>query len=67
MKDYTVTLRDTTGKTCVVHIGGDAIVYQMEHGASESDAVEGIEQNAFANAIQRGEIGEDCWVESYNR
>lgn len=68
MKDYSVTLRDSTGKTFEVGINADTIMSAIRRGDSESKsiAVYEVEQNAFANAIHNGDIGEDCWIESYN-
>jgi hypothetical protein len=63
-KDYALILKDSTGKTYAVSINGECINEQIRIGASESQAVEGVEQNACANAIYRGDIGADCWVES---
>jgi hypothetical protein len=63
-KDYALILKDSTGKTCAVSINGECINEQIRSGAAEYEAVEGVEQNACANAIYRGEIGADCWVES---
>ena len=66
MKDYSVTLCDSTGKTFEVSINAECIAEQIRAGATESTAVYEVEQNAFANAIHNGDIGEDCWVEAYN-
>ena len=66
MKDYSVTLRDINGKECVVSIGADCINDLVRAGWSLEQATEGVEQNAFANAIHHGEIDENCWIESYN-
>lgn len=65
-RDYSVTLQDSTGKTFAVSIDGATIDNEIRHGASESDAVESVEQNAFAAAIERGNIGADCWIVSIN-
>jgi hypothetical protein len=63
-KDYALILKDSTGKTYAVGINCECINEQIRAGASESEAVEGVEQNACANAIYRGDIGADCWIES---
>lgn len=63
-KDYALTLRDSTGKTCKVYINGECINEQLRTGASETEAVEGVESNVFHNAIYRGEIGPDAWLEA---
>ena len=62
-KDYALILKDSTGKTCSVSINGECINEQIRAGAAEYEAVEGVEQNSCANAIYRGEIGADCWVD----
>jgi hypothetical protein len=61
--DYALILRDNTGKTCSVSIHADCINEQIRAGASESEAVGNVENNNVANAIYRGEIGADCWVD----
>ena len=66
-QDYTITLRDSTGKTYTVGINGDCINEQIREGVSEEQAVENVEGNAFHNAIYKGRIGADCWVDSINR
>jgi hypothetical protein len=66
-RDYTITLRDSTGKIYELFINGECINEQIRTGASETEAVEGVEGNAFHNAIYRGDIGADAWAESINR
>ena len=66
-RDYSLTLRDSTMKTCKVFINGDCINEQILHGVSEEEAVEMVESNAFWNAIGSGEIGADAWVDSINK
>lgn len=63
-KDYALHMKDSTGKTCTLYINGACIDDQIRAGASESEAVEGVESNAFHNAIYRGDIGADAWLES---
>ena len=65
--DYSITLQDSAGKTLEVAIDGASIDNEISNGATEAQAVEGAEQNAFANAIYNGNIGADCWVVSINR
>jgi len=62
MKDYEVNLIDSTGKTARVYINSDSIKEAIKSGISEAIATEQVEQNAFQNAIARGDIGEDCWL-----
>lgn len=66
-RDYSITLQDSTGKTLTVGVDGASIDAEIRHGASESAAVECVEQNAFAIAIERGNIAADCWIVSINR
>jgi hypothetical protein len=66
-KDYSITLRDSTGKTHTVGINGDCINEQIREGVSENVAVGDVEDNKVANAIYNGEIGADCWIESIER
>lgn len=68
MKDYSVTIRSTNGSACVVFITAACINDLIRAGWSLEQATEAVEQNAFSNAINRGEIkDDDCWIESYNR
>ena len=60
--DYAVTLEDRTGRRVPVYINADSITELMATGLSEDRAAEEVEQNAFQNAIARGEISEDCWI-----
>jgi hypothetical protein len=60
MKDYEVNLIDSTGKTARVYINSDSIKEAIKSGISEAIATEQVEQNAFQNAIARGDIGEDA-------
>ena len=63
-EDYAIILRDSTGKTCRLPINGDCINEQILKGVSEAEAVEGVESNAFHNAIHRGDIGADAWLDA---
>lgn len=67
VKDYSIILRDSTMKTCELHINGDCINEQILKGVSEEEAVETVESNAFFNAIGSGDIGADAWIDSINR
>jgi|688.fasta_scaffold675659_3 hypothetical protein len=66
-RDYSLTLRDSTMKTCEVFINGDCINEQILKGVSEEQAVEMVESNAFFNAIGSGDIGADAWIDSINQ
>lgn len=66
-RDYSITLQDSTGKTLEVAINGASIDNEISNGATQVEAVEGVEQTAFANAIDNGSIGADCWIVSINR
>lgn len=67
MKDYTITMKDSTGRTCVLHINGDEVQDAIKGGYSEAQARCASEDNQFANAIYRGEIGTDAWLVSVNK
>jgi len=68
VKDYSITLRDVNGKTCELFINADSINDLMRYGDVTLDqAIEAVEQNAGDNAIARGDIDADCWIESINR
>jgi hypothetical protein len=60
--DYTVNLRDSTGRTAVLHISGDTISEMVSDGLPEWQAREEVEGNTFANAIAEGLIGADAWL-----
>ena len=66
-KDYSISLRDSTGKTYELFINGECINEQLRTGKSETEAVEGVETNAFNNAVSKGEIGADALIDSINR
>jgi hypothetical protein len=60
--DYSVTLQDTQGRTIQLFINGACIDEAVATGVAAWEARENVEGNAFANAIARGEIGEDAWL-----
>ncbi len=62
-KDYALTVRDSTMKTYKLCINGDCINEQILKGVSEQEAIEMVESNAFFNAIDRGDIGVDAWID----
>lgn len=65
-KDYTITMQDDSGRTCVVSINGDCIAEQINNGETESNARMSVEDNAVLNAIYRGEINAGAWLISTN-
>ena len=68
IKDYAITLRDINGKECELFINADSIYDLLRHGDITLDqAIDAVEQNAGDNAIARGEIDADCWIESSTR
>jgi hypothetical protein len=56
--DYVLLMQDKTGRVCFVPINGACVREALERGGTRED----VETNAFANAIARGEIGEDAWL-----
>jgi hypothetical protein len=61
-KDYTITLEDETGRTCVLSIHGDCIDEEMARGYTLSEARENIENNKVENAIAEGLIDYECYL-----
>lgn len=61
-KDYSLTMRDSAGRTVTLSICGDSIRELIESGISAETAKEEVEGNAFGNAIAQGEIGADAWL-----
>lgn len=59
--DYSITMQDKQGRTTQLFICGASIDEAVSTGVPDWQAREGVESNAFANAIARGEIGEDAW------
>jgi hypothetical protein len=57
--DYSLTVRDSAGRTVVLSINGASIDDLIRDGYGLHEAVECVEGNAFQNAIARGEIGAD--------
>lgn len=62
IKDYTITLEDESGRTCVLSIHKDCIDEAMERGYSLSEARERIEDNKVENAIAEGLIDYECFL-----
>ena len=62
MTDYSLTMKDGTGRTCELNINADSIAELVRDGYSADEAQEIVEGNAFQNAIARGEIGTDAWL-----
>jgi hypothetical protein len=61
MRDYTITMQDSTGRQCVLYVNADSIAELQATGMTPAEARESVEGNTFANAIARGEIGADAW------
>lgn len=62
IKDYIIPMTDSKGRVHELYVDGGSIDILIEGGASLSEAQESVESNAFANAIYRGQIGEDAWA-----
>jgi hypothetical protein len=62
LKDYGITMRDAAGRSCRLSINADSIMEHMQRGASLENATAEVQDNAFQNAIARGEIGADAWL-----
>lgn len=60
--DYSVKLQDGQGRTVELFINGACIDELIAGGMPEYEAIEGVHGNAFWNAIEAGEIGEDAWI-----
>jgi hypothetical protein len=60
--DYSVTLKDGSGKTLVVYINGASVDELVATGVSLERAKDDVEQDRFWAAIDRGDIAEDCWT-----
>lgn len=61
-KDFAITMQDGTGRFVTLYITGASIDEMIATGMPEWLAVEENQNNAFGNAIARGEIGEDAWL-----
>jgi hypothetical protein len=59
-KDYSITMKDSTGRTCELFINGDCIDEALAQGYSFDTACERNETNKLENAIAEGQIGADC-------
>jgi hypothetical protein len=57
-QDYSITMRDESGRTCILYINGASV---------DESSAESVEGNAFQNAIARGEIGDDAWAIEVSR
>jgi hypothetical protein len=60
--DYAITVQDSTGRRVVLAINADCIRELVATGETLASATEGVESNAFWNAIDRGEIGADAHI-----
>lgn len=62
IKDYSVTMQDSSGRVVTLYINGDSINELVADGMPASQAREGVESDAFERAIYNKEIGADAWV-----
>ena len=61
--DYSLKVQDSTGRTVELFITGASIDEAIaKNGTPEWEARENAESNAFWNAVECGEIGEDAWL-----
>jgi hypothetical protein len=60
-KDYSITMKDSTGRTFELFINGDCIDEALAQGYSLDTACERNETNKLENAIAEGQIGADCY------
>lgn len=60
--DYSLKLQDGTGRTFELSINGACIDEVIATGVPEYEAIEGVQNNAFWNAVAEGLIGEDAWI-----
>ena len=60
-KDYSITMKDSAGRTCELFINGDCIDEALAQGYSLDTACERNETNKLENAIAEGQIGADCY------
>lgn len=61
-KDYSVTLKDSTGRTVIVYINGASVDALVAAGSSLERAKDDAEQDRIWAAIDRGDIADDCWI-----
>jgi hypothetical protein len=59
-KDYSITMKDSTGRTVELFINGDCIDEALAQGYSMDTTCERNETNKLENAIAAGAIGADC-------
>ena len=64
-KDYTIKVIDSEGRRLSLSINGDSVDELIRvYGDSEEYAREQVESNTVENAIHRGEIGSEVYLES---
>jgi len=61
-KDYSIMMQDSAGRTCTLFINGDEVAEAVQQGLTPMQARLESQDNQFANAISRGEIGADAWI-----
>ncbi len=64
-KDYAMVMQDSAGRIATLYIAGASIADAIAAGATEPQARESAESNAFGNAIAEGLLGDDAWIEAY--
>jgi len=62
MKDYSITMRDSTGRIVILNINADTIVELTNDGYSLEQAQCCVQDNEFQNAISKGIIGDDAYI-----
>jgi hypothetical protein len=62
-RDYTLTMRDSTGRVAKLYISADTINEMVGDDYPLYAAQEDVESNEFARAIADGVIGADAWLE----
>jgi len=67
IKDYSVTMQDSQGRTCELYINGDAVQDAINGGCSQNIAEEQHETNAFWTAVEAGLISEDAVLVSNSK
>lgn len=62
MKSYSLSLKDSQGRTLDLFINGDSIQELIDDGYPESEAVEMVQNNSFEVAVRDGDIGADVHI-----
>jgi hypothetical protein len=67
IKDYSVTMQDSQGRTCELYINGDSVQEAINGGCSQSIAEEQHETDAFWSAVKANLIAEDAILVSCSK